>query len=81
MPQLVEQFMAGELMLEEFVSWRYPLEEINKGIQHLVNSEGYGPGKSLINFDNSFMFIQHPNRDQNDGGLISAYNWNGSERK
>ena len=40
MPQLVEQFMAGELMLEEFVSWRYPLEEINKGIQHLVNSEG-----------------------------------------
>jgi S-(hydroxymethyl)glutathione dehydrogenase/alcohol dehydrogenase len=41
MPELVEKYMAGKLMLDEFISWRYPLDQINKGLEHLEKGEGF----------------------------------------
>ena len=40
MPMLVDKYLEGKLLLDEFISWRYPLEEINKGVEHLIKGEG-----------------------------------------
>jgi len=40
MPMLVEKYLKGELPLEKFIDWRFPLIQINEGIEHLKNSRG-----------------------------------------
>lgn len=39
-PQLVEQYMAGKLKVDEFVSHNLPFEEVNKGFELMHSGIG-----------------------------------------
>ena len=47
-PWLVEQYLAGNLMLDELITGRIGLEEINDGFDVLARGEGI---RTVIMFD------------------------------
>ena len=57
---LAERYLRGEMKLDEFISRRYKLDDINRVFKHMAEGEGFVE----IKFIYHVFYFQHALRDE-----------------